>query len=615
VNHDVPVNTDVPVNPGDTGSTDTSGPLPAATSKVIGPAGGQIVFHNGRLTVTFPRGSLTRPTEVEVSALATPPVGALGTVYVVQPAQEALAVGGGGRPPPHVSVKYGAEIGTAAGTELRLGRFAENHWNDLPGNHINTGTTTVTSELTALGTIGLLSGVCQVCTTTCDPAACTGGGGKCWDYGNGCKKCVPNCDNDGDGFCTGGAVSEPRSDCRDDNINISPDSPEICGNGQDENCDEHIDEGCRTCTTDESCGFGKEACEHGICVVCAAACDATTCRFGAEGMDPGVAGKCYAYSGGGCSRCVPTCDMDGDGYCPEANPGNNQPGGDCNDTNRDVNPGTVEVCGNSLDDDCNGYVDDKCEACSDDAACPRQGFSCVNAACEGCQVACDVTAASCKVPGTADPGADGKCMAYGTGCTRCVPKCDIDGDGFCPNNPTDPLLAGLGNDCDDTKASVFPGGGAREICGNGVDENCNDFVDEGCEACSKDTDCKDGQVCVDGVCDSCPTSCNADTCRFGPDTPPGSGLAGTCFEYGMGCFRCIQTCDKDADGYCPGADAADMSVKGGDCNDMNPAVHLNAPEICGNMIDDDCDSLVDEGCLTCAAGATCGVNESCSTQK
>jgi hypothetical protein len=93
VNHDVPVNTDVPVNPGDTGSTDTSGPLPAATSKVIGPAGGQIVFHNGRLTVTFPRGSLTRPTEVEVSALATPPVGALGTVYVVQPAQEALAVG------------------------------------------------------------------------------------------------------------------------------------------------------------------------------------------------------------------------------------------------------------------------------------------------------------------------------------------------------------------------------------------------------------------------------------------------------------------------------------------------------------------------------------------
>jgi hypothetical protein len=623
-------NTDVPTTPTDgpidMGGGDTvvppdggGGQLPAPMAKVIGPAGGSIVYHGGRFTVIFPRGSLSRPTEVEVSALATPPGGALGTVYQIEPAPEPLAVG----KPAQVVFKFGAEIGGASGNELRIGRFAEAHWNDLSGNHVNANISTVSSDLTALGTVGLLAGVCRICTTTCDATTCAAGGGKCWDFGNGCKKCVPVCDNDGDGFCTGGAPSEPRSDCRDNNINISPDSPEICGNSEDENCDEHIDEGCRACTSDANCAtVGKESCEGGFCKVCQAACDPATCAFGADMMamppDPGVAGKCFTFAGGACSRCVPTCDQDGDGFCPEANPGHNQQGGDCNDTNREAFPGAPEVCGNGVDDDCNGYIDDKCDACDGDTACPRQGFACVNAACEGCKAACDPNVPTCKVAGTADPGADGKCVAFGTGCSRCVPKCDGDGDGFCPGNPADPLLAGLGGDCDDQRAEVYPGGGATEICGNNLDDNCNDHVDESCSPCNSDTDCdKGGEACVDGVCNTCPTSCNPDTCRFGGDGTPTSGVAGRCVDYGHqgGCSKCVQTCDQDADGFCPGVDSPDGTVKGGDCNDMNPAINKDAVEVCGNGVDDDCDGLIDEACLTCVMGATCGGNESCSTQK
>jgi hypothetical protein len=44
-------------------------------------------------------------------------------------------------------------------------------------------------------------------------------------------------------------------------------------------------------------------------------------------------------------------DADGDGYlwCDE-----------CDDTNPNVHPGAREICGNGIDDDCNGFVDDGC---------------------------------------------------------------------------------------------------------------------------------------------------------------------------------------------------------------------------------------------------------------
>jgi hypothetical protein len=44
--------------------------------------------------------------------------------------------------------------------------------------------------------------------------------------------------------------------------------------------------------------------------------------------------------------------------------------------------------------------------------------------------------------------------------------------------------------------------------------------------------------------------------------------------------------DKDGDGY--------ISCK--DCDDGNASTHPGAAEICGNMIDDNCDGNYDEGC-------------------
>jgi hypothetical protein len=48
----------------------------------------------------------------------------------------------------------------------------------------------------------------------------------------------------------------------------------------------------------------------------------------------------------------PNPDNDGDGYTVVQ--------GDCNDNNAAIHPGAIEVCGNNIDDNCNGYTDENC---------------------------------------------------------------------------------------------------------------------------------------------------------------------------------------------------------------------------------------------------------------
>jgi hypothetical protein len=328
--------------------------------------------------------------------------------------------------------------------------------------------------------------------------------GKCVAQGNACQVCVPVCDTDGDGFCTGNPGSEqPGGDCRDNNPNISPRAAEICGNDIDDNCNDHVDEGCQTCTSDAQCTGGGEACINGLCNLCETGCNAQNCHFDnpVAGGAP-IAGRCHGF-GNGCSACVPACDADGDGICPGP-PANGVPGNDCDDTRRDVRPNAAEVCGNNLDDDCNGFADDNCEGCNGDADCDKDGQFCYHDACAGCSKLCE-PGASCSF---GEPAMAGKCVAYGKGCTRCVPTCDGDGDGFCPPG-----------DCKDNDRNVFPAnGGGVEICGNGVDDDCDGHVDEACKTCASDAECPQGlEACLNGTCDACPGGggCDPAECRFG----------------------------------------------------------------------------------------------------
>ena len=597
----------VTVNDGGSGDGAPAGDgASGSSSGSLSTAGGRLVSADGKVILEIPRGALTRPSEVAIKMVAAPAPGAIGASYEISPAAEVLAK------PARLSFRFTeGELGGSRPVDLRVGRFAGAHWNEVTGSG-NAEQKVVYADISRFGTFAMLPGVCGPCPVACTAANCKFGdpanpaaqvAGKCVAQGNACQVCVPVCDTDGDGFCTGNPGNEqPGGDCRDNNPNISPRATEICGNDIDDNCNDHVDEGCQACTGDGECTGGGEACINGLCNLCETGCNAQNCRFDnpMAGGAP-IAGRCHGF-GNGCSACVPTCDADGDGICPGP-PANGLPGNDCDDTRRGVRPNAAEVCGNNLDDDCNGFADDNCESCDGDADCDKDGQFCSQDACAGCSKLCE-PGASCTY---GEMAMAGKCVPYGKGCTRCVPTCDGDGDGFCP--PAD---------CRDSDRNVYPANaGGVEICGNSIDDDCDNQVDEACKTCAADADCPQGlQACLNGICDSCPGGggCDPAECRFGrmPNMPM-SGVAGRCAPYGTGCTKCVPACDADGDGFCPGSPG--MEQPGGDCNDAAATVYPMALEVCGNAVDDDCDGLVDEACNVCAMGSMCVVNESCSSMR
>ncbi len=157
-------------------------------------------------------------------------------------------------------------------------------------------------------------------------------------------------DRDGDGYgdkfspvYVPEGVTEPEhflidmTDCDDSNSGINPDADEICDE-VDNNCNGEIDEDCipLACSGSEDCPPGYY-CEAGACV------PLTVLGDPCSASEECLSGSCEN------GVCVESGDLDGDGYTIA--------GGDCDDTNADINPGATEI-EDGIDNNCDGNIDE-----------------------------------------------------------------------------------------------------------------------------------------------------------------------------------------------------------------------------------------------------------------
>ncbi|NIP40893.1 MAG: DUF2341 domain-containing protein, partial [Candidatus Aenigmarchaeota archaeon] len=157
-------------------------------------------------------------------------------------------------------------------------------------------------------------------------------------------------DMDGDGYKTCGE----QMDCDDSDFEINPGMEEVCDDGKDNNCDGLVDMEEPICFCKDNDGDGYDICQPDI-----------DCDDGDSEVNPGMNEVCDDGKDNNCDGLVdmeePICfceDRDNDGYdtC--------EPDLDCDDSDFEINPGMEEICGNGIDEDCDGF-DDSCEKLAD----------------------------------------------------------------------------------------------------------------------------------------------------------------------------------------------------------------------------------------------------------
>jgi gliding motility-associated-like protein len=262
-------------------------------------------------------------------------------------------------------------------------------------------------------------------------------------------------DVDNDGFGTGDAIACGTAlnytDCDDNNAGVSPSAIEVC-NDIDDNCNIEVDEFVLITfyADNDADGYGDVS-------VTAYACSAPL-GFVSNGDDCDDTQILYE-------------DVDGDGY------GNNNvvacgvvTNSDCNDANDAINPGLTEVCGNAVDENCDGNINENCPVDMD-----GDGFDNI--------VDCD------DANPAINPDAQEVCNNLDDNCNTAVDEnlmytiyfYDQDFDNY-GSSVYDTLCynPGIGyttqvEDCNDDDANINPG--MTEVF-NYIDDNCNGIVDD-----------------------------------------------------------------------------------------------------------------------------------------
>ena len=357
-------------------------------------------------------------------------------------------------------------------------------------------------------------------------------------------------DDDGDGWTN---VCPGYDDCDDTDDTIYPGAFDICDDSIDQDCDGDD-------LLDDTDGDGYYD----------VACDGDDCDDEVDTINPGVDG-----------------DGDGSNVCD-----------DCDDDDSDNFPGNPEVCGDGLDQNCDGgddvgdadgdgYINEVCiggDDCDDTDAFFNPGLDQDGDGSNFCED-CDDSSGGGDL---SSPEFDEVCGDFlDNDCSGTPEDLDADEDGSialaCGGDDCDdddPLVNALTDndgdtytvcdDCDDDDATSFPG--ADEVCDDGVDQDCTG------DDLSSDVD---GDGFLNDLCGDEADDCDDDDPLVNPDATD------NCDGIDLNCDEEVTEVDEDEDGY------YDIECGGDDCDDGLQGVHPGVPELC-NGFDDNCDGVLHE---------------------
>jgi streptogramin lyase len=346
-----------------------------------------------------------------------------------------------------------------------------------------------------------------------------------------------------------------------------------------------------------------------LCALCAGA--VAVAGAGCDD-DPGGGGPVADAGGGdggggadGGDGCV---DGDGDGVgVGGACPGEQ----DCNDRDSARYPGAEEVCADRKDNDCDGLVDETCACrpgelrlCSSHADDP--------ASLAGGEIRCKPGVQRCEDGAWSDV-CEGEIGPEAESCNLIDDDCDGEADEG-TRTPLGLCIADLPPDYVPPTESCGPTGE-----GNGFDEDGDGEVDEDCSCAVPGFDPnlpRTGQPCYSGP----PSTLGVGACAGGTRSCVGGAWEACVGDTTPTAEVCGDQEDNDCDGLvdegcvsCAPTEADEVTCDGidNDCDGVIDEGLRNAcggcgavaeTDTCNNGLDDDCDGEVDEGC-TCTQSA------------
>jgi len=228
-----------------------------------------------------------------------------------------------------------------------------------------------------------------------------------------------------------------------------------------------------------------------------------------------------------------------------------------------------------------------CAGCTDSNACNYDDTATIeDGSCEAISCAGCTDSNACNYDATATIE-DGTCEAIS--CAGCTDSnaCNYDDTATIEDGTCEAIsCAGCtdSNACNYDATATIEDGSCLVIgmsCEDGNLCTSNDTLDANCNCVGTPNICDDGNQCTTDACDPINGGCiytpvaDGTSCDDGDQATTSVCIAGACT---------VVVVDLDADGY-------DSTL---DCDDNNPDVYPNAPELCDG-IDNNCDGVVDEG--------------------